>query len=425
MPGKKFILIAKDSPFGREITAGVSSFAVLMGSLLMVPLLLSHAGVSLTGAYTATVLAALLGTLGMGLWAQRPLVVAPNIGVNAWLIYSVVISRGIPWQEALGASFAAALLSVLFCFLPCCRRIFQGVPACLMAAARGGLGLLLIFLGLRMGKLLAGSPATITMLGDFSEPAAFLALVGLGVTLVLLVNRQRGAIFLGILAAAAVALLQGFMVLPDAPFFVPEGLDRTAGQLSFAQIWQLLPVVCTLCLVQLFDTRAVLWGLQQEDDGRLEIRACGIAAGSTLLGALLGTGPLRAAPESAAAGAAGGRSGKAALVTAGCLLLWLFCEPLAAAFLDFPAVFAPAVIAAGIWLLLDLRQPFGQDNTEKTAALAVMLVTPLSYSLTAGLGAGFILYTFLRLFNGQGKDIHPITYVLTALFILQYVFFEP
>ena len=140
---------------------------------------------------------------------------------------------------------------------------------------------------------------------------------------------------------------------------------------------------------------------------------------------MLGTGPLRAAPESAAAGAAGGRSGKAALVTAGCLLLWLFCEPLAAAFLDFPAVFAPAVIAAGIWLLLDLRQPFGQDNTEKTAALAVMLVTPLSYSLTAGLGAGFILYTFLRLFNGQGKDIHPITYVLTALFILQYVFFEP
>lgn len=425
MAGKKFVLFAKNSSFGQELSAGVAGFAVLMGSLLMVPLLLNHAGVSLTGAYTATVLAALFGTLAAGLWLHQPLVVAPNIGVNAWLIYNVVISRGIPWQEALGASCGAAVLCALLCFLPCCRRVFGGVPTCLMLAARGGLGLLLVFLGLRMGRLMAGSPATITMLGDFSEPAAFLALVGLGVTLVLLANRQKGAVLWGILAAAAVALLQGFMVLPDAPFFVPEGLDRTAGQLSFARIWQLLPVLCTLCLLQFFDTRAVLWGLQEQKDERLEAKACGIAAGSTLLGALLGTGPLRVVPESAVAKAAGGHSGRTALVTSLCLLLWLFCEPLAAAFLDFPAVFAPAVMVTGLCLLLELRHSFWQDSTEGIAVLAVMVITPLSYSLTAGLGAGFILYTFLRLFTGQGKDIHPITYVLTALFILQYVFFEP
>lgn len=409
---------------GQEIVAGITDFTALMGSLLVVPLFLQQAGIPLAGAYTASVLAALLGTLLLGVWVKRPLLLVPDAGIGAWLVYQVVIAHGASWQDALGASLAAALLCLLFCRAACHRHFLQGIPVCLRIAARGGLGLFLIFLGLRLGKLLVGSPTTVTMLGTFSEPAAFLALVGLLTTLVLVVNRVRGAVLWGTVAAAVLALLQGFMVLPAAPFLLPEGLDRTAGQVSFVHLFEMVPVVVTLFLMMLFNTEGVLWGMEEDADAYGHRVLGGMAAG-TILGTLLGTTPLTVAPESSLGKASGGRSGHTAIVAALCLCLWLFCEPLAAAFWDFSSLLAPALMVTGALLLSSLPRITDGDLTDRLAAGTVLLLTPLSNSLTAGLGAGLILYTFLRLFLGQGRKVHLITYVLTVLFVLQFMFSEP
>ncbi len=424
---KIFSLLTRNSgwiPWGREFKGGVLTALSLLASLLVVPELWARTGVPLIGAYTAAVFAAALVTFALAFAVRQPIAAAPAVGINVWLVYGVVYRMGVPWQAVMAAVFCAALLLLLSVVTPLHRFFLSAVPPCIREAARGGLGLLVVFWGLQMGKLVVGSPTTVTMLGSFSEPAVFFALLGLAVALALWAMGIQGAAFWAAALAGAAALAEGFLVLPEAPFILPEGLDRTVFSLDFAAMNQLLGVVLALWLVLFFETFGVLAAFGHGAEKPCELpgkRPFLVLALGNALAALLGTGPLALAKESAAGIAVGARKGAAAMVTALFLLLFVFMEPVAAALLDFPSVIAPALIFSGVSLLQGVQLHW-HEPSEVAAFFAVLLVTPLSFSVTAGLGAGVIAYVFLEAFSGRGRKLPPATLLLAVFFVLHFAY---
>lgn len=398
----------------------------LLAAFAVVPALWARAGAPFVGAYAAALLAACLATLAAGLFARQPIVVAPALGVNVWLVYGVIYPLGVAWQEALAACLAAALLVFLTTLTPLRRIFLAAMPRAVIEAARGGVGLLVVFTGLQMGKLVVGSPLTVTMLGSPSEPAAFVALLGLAASLALWAMGVRAAAFWGVLSAVLLALFEGFLVLPEAPFLLPEGLDRTAFALDFSHLAELSGVVLALWLFLFFDTRGTFAALGEAEatNESAERRTLIVLAAGNAVASFLGAGPVALAKESVAARAVGARTPLAACAAAAVLLLALFLEPVAAAVLDFPAVLAPLLIFSGCTLLRGLRLDW-QQTSEHVAFFAVLLVTPLSCSLAAGLGAGMIVYVFLEVFSGRGKRIHPALFFFAGAFSLYFAYCTP
>ena len=410
----------------REILGGLLTVLSLLATFAVVPALWARAGAPFVGLYAATLLASFLTTLLVGLLARQPLTAAPALGVHLWLIYGVVYPLGVPWQAVLAASFAASLFYLLTVLSPLRSVIKAAVPEAIVQAARGGVGLLIILTGLQMGKLVVGSPLTVTMLGSLSEPAAFVALAGLAASLAFWAMGVRAAAFWGVLSAVLLALFEGFLVLPEAPFLLPEGLDRTAFALDFAHLAELSGVVLALWLFLFFDTCGTFAALGEVEEahGLAERRTLLALAAGNAVAALLGAGPVALAKESVAARAIGARTPLAACAAAAVLLLALFLEPVAAAVLDFSAILAPLLIFSGCLLLKGLRLDW-QRASEHVAFFAVLLVTPLSSSLVAGLGAGMILYVFLEVFSGRGKKIHPVLFFFAGAFSLYFAYYTP
>ena len=410
----------------REVLGGVLTALALLATFAVVPALWARAGAPFVGAYAATLLAACLATLAAGLFARQPIVVAPALGINVWLVYGVIYPLGVAWQEALAACVIAALLVLLTVTTPLRRIFLASMPRAITEAARGGVGLLVVFTGLQTGKLVVGSPLTVTMLGSLSEPAAFVALAGLAASLAFWAMGVRAAAFWGVLSAVLLALFEGFLVLPEAPFLLPEGLDRTAFALDFAHLAELSGVVLALWLFLFFDTRGTFAALGEagEAHGLAEKRTLLVLAAGNVVASLLGAGAVALAKESAAARAVGARTPLAACAAAAVLLLALFLEPVAAAVLDFSAVLAPLLIFSGCLLLKGLRLDWRQTS-EHVAVFAVLLVTPLSCNLAAGLGAGMIVYVFLEVFSGRGKKIHPALFFFAGAFSLYFAYYTP
>lgn len=427
---RRFQLTARGTNLRTEALAGLTTFVAMLYIIVVNPTMLSQAGIDFGGAYQATILASVTGMLIMGLAANYPVAVAPGIGINAFFVFQVIIAQGVPWQEALGAACLASGIFLLVSVTSIRRLLIEAIPESLKLAITAGIGLFIAMIGLINGKLVVGSPTTVVMLGDLSEPTAYLTLIGLLVTMVLMVNRIQGAVFLGMLVTTGIALLQGFLVLPEAPFMLPEGLDRTFGQMSFAHIDQMGMVIFVLLMVILFDTTGTLIGIGRQAGiirkGHFPHLQNALLADAvaSFFGALCGTGPTSSFAESGAGVAVGGRTGLANVVTAGLFLLMLFCEPSVKALSAMPSITAPALILVGCLLMEGVRDIDWSDKLEALPAFLTILLMPLSYSITTGVGAGIIVYTLLQLFSGHGHSVHPILYVFFVLFIVQFVFLE-
>ncbi len=424
-----FAFEERRTDFRTEALAGLTTFISMMYILVVNPSVLSRAGIDFGGAYIATVVASIVATLIMGIVANYPIAIAPGIGINAYFVFTVIISDGVPWQEALGAAFVSSSLFILLSVTRFRQMLIDSIPESLKIAIAAGIGMFIALIGLENGHLVVNSPTTITMLGDMKDPVAYLTLLGMLVTVVLMANRVRGAIFLGMLLTGVVSFLLGFIEMPAAPFALPAGLDKTFCQLSFAHIDTLSLVIFTVLLVTLFDTTGTMIGVGRQAglirDGKFPHLQSALLADSigSFVGALFGTGPTSSFVESGTGVAAGGRTGFTSVVTAGLFLLMLFCAPLAKAFSSMPAVTAPALIIVGSLMVEGMRTIAWTDVTEAFPAFFTMLIMPLSYSIATGVGAGFILYAILKLSMGQGKTVHPLLYVFAVLFIIQIGFF--
>jgi AGZA family xanthine/uracil permease-like MFS transporter len=391
------------------------------------PRILSEAGMPVDGVLFATCASAAVATLIMGLWANYPIALAPGMSLNAYFAYSIVIGRGVPWQTALGVVFLSGVLFLILTLTKVREQIVNGIPDCLKHGTAGGIGLFIAFIGLRNSKIIVASPATFVAFGKISDPQVLLAAIGLIFIAVLMARRVSSAILLGILAITIAGIPLGLAHWPDHLFSWPHPggtllkLDlRSAAKLGLGDL------IFVFFFVDLFDNVGTLVGVCEEGgflvDGKLPraSRALLADAFGTIFGALTGTSTVTSYIESAAGVAAGARTGLGNLVIAALFLLAMFCAPLIAAIPIYAT--APALILVGALMCGSIARVRWDDFSEAFPAFLTLVATPLTFSIATGLSLGLLSFTFIKLGTGKYREISPLIWVLSLLFLLRYAF---
>lgn len=422
-----FKLPQRGTTVSTEIIAGTTTFLTMVYIVIVNPAILSNAGMDFNAVFIATVLTSVFATLIMGVFANYPIAIAPGMGMNAYFAYSVVAVSKYSWQVALGAVFVAGVLFVLLSLTKFRYVLLDAIPDSLKNAITAGIGLFITFIGLQNAKIIVDSPSTLVTLGKLYEPMTLLTIVGLAITLLFMLYGLQGAIFFGMLVTAVISYFLNYISLPPKLMVLPSGLGHTALQMDVYGVFSqgLYAIVFTFLLITLFDTTGTMLGVATQagllEEGKFpRVQGALLAdAMGTTLGAVLGTSPTSAYIESISGVAVGGRTGLTAIVTALLLALTLFFAPVAQILASIPAVTAPALIIVGFFMMDGLRSIKWQDIEEGFPAFLTVFTMPLTYSIATGIGIGFIVYPILKLIRGRAREIHPILYVFTVLFIIQ------
>ncbi|EJN08607.1 NCS2 family permease [Herbaspirillum sp. YR522] len=409
-----------------ELLAGLTTFLTMAYIIFVNPAILGDAGMPRDAVFVATCLAAAVGTLIMGLYANYPIGLAPGMGLNAYFSYAVVKGMGFPWEAALGAVFISGCLFLLVSVLRIREVIIKSIPRSLRMAIPAGIGLFLAIISLKSAGIIAANPATFVTLGDLHQPAAIMAVIGFMVIVALDRLKVRGALLIGILLVTVLSFLFGGNRFSGV-FAAPPSLAPTllALDLKGALSMGLLNVVLVFFLVELFDATGTLMGVAQRaglmKDGRMDRlnKALLADSGAIAAGALLGTSSTTAYIESAAGVQAGGRTGLTAVAIAVLFLLCLFIAPLAGVVPAYAT--APALFFVACLMVRELMDIDWEDTTECIPAVITALVMPFTYSIANGLALGFISYAGLKLLTGRARDVSVVIWIIAAVFLFKLV----
>lgn len=410
-----------------EIIAGITTFLAMSYIIIVNPATLSNGGMDFGGVYIATIIAIVIATLIMGVAANYPIAIAPGLGINAYVAYTVILSQGFSWQSAMGAAAVSSGIFIILSLTSFREMFINSIPESLKKSIAAGIGLFITLIGLANGHMVVASPATMITLGSFDDYVLLLTIFGLVATMIMMILGVSGAIFFGMILTAAVAGFFGYWSLPSEIFSMPHGLENTFMQLSFEGIPALAPVIFTLLLVTLFDTTGTMLGIGRQagliKDGKFPNLKSALLADSvgSFVGAFVGTSPTSAYVESGTGVSAGGRTGFASVVTAALFVLLLFFQPLAAAISSLPSITAPALILTGCFMVADVASIDWHDYTEAFPAFLTMTLMPFTYSITNGVGMGMITYVILKLVAGRFKDVHPLLIIMAILFAAELV----
>ncbi|GMB95413.1 NCS2 family permease [Helicobacter sp. NHP22-001] len=426
---KFFHFKERNTSLGIETLAGLTTFVTISYIAIVNPAVLQKAGMDFDGVFVATLLATIVGTLIMGVVANYPIAIAPSVGMHAYFAFVIVLGMGISWHTALGSVFWASLIFLALSLTGFREALIKAIPTSLKAGITSGIGLFIAFIGMQNAHLVEPSSATIITLGNFSKPIAYMSLIGLFVTIVLLVHRVKAAIFLGILITALLALLLGHLKLPEHLFELPKHCDSTFFKLDLlgALKLDLGAVIFTFFLVMLFDTTATMIGVAQQanlmqGDRFLNAKsALSADAIASAVGAIAGTSPTSTYIESGAGVSVGGRTGFTCVIVALLFASLIFLAPLAKALASVPAITSPALIIVGFMMMSHLGEIDWNDLEEALPAFFVFFWIPISFSITNGVGIGLIVYPLIKIVRGKFKQVHPLLYLFGALFVVQFV----
>jgi AGZA family xanthine/uracil permease-like MFS transporter len=435
---KLFAIKENGTSLRREFVAGLTNFMTISYIIFVQPAMLSLSGMDYGAVMVATCLSSALATFFMAFLTNYPVVLAPGMGLNAYFVFDLCRGSGVPWQEALGIVFIAGMLFFILSFVGIREAIMNALPHSLQNAIAIGIGLFIAFIGLQMSGIITKDPATFITRGALDAAPVLLSLFGIAVTLTLIARKVRGAILIGILISTVANLIFGVASF-DGIVAAPPSIAPTFFKLQLPNIFaklELIPIIFVFFAIDMFDSIGTLTaiGYRAEllQEGKLT-KARGALltdAGSTVGGSLLGTSTVTCYIESATGITEGGRTGLTTAVTGVCMLLSLFLYPLVkivgggfqigpSAFL-YPII-APALIVVGGLMLRNVNQIDWEDITESIPAFLTMLMMPLSFSITDGIGFGLISLAFLKLVTGRRKEIHPVVYYFALFFIACYI----
>lgn len=411
----------------QELLGGLTTFVTMAYIVVVNPQILSQAGMPAEGVVFATCISAAVATLVMGLFANYPIALAPGMSLNAYFTYSVCLALHVPWRAGLAVVFFSGVLFFVLTVTRLREQIVNGMPVCLKHSTAAGIGMFIAFIGMRNAKLVVANSATFVGLGSFAGKELQTACFGLVLTLVLLVRKVNGAIFLGIAGTTLLGMLRGISRWPSAIFSMPHP-STTFLQLDFGGAIHLgfLEILFAFLFVDLFDNIGTLVGVCEQagfiKDGKIPRVGRVLLADSigTIFGSLTGTSTVTSYIESAAGVAAGARTGLSNLAVAALFLAAMFWTPLATAIPAYAT--APALIIVGILMSQSIAQVKWQDFSEALPAFITMLATPLAFSIATGLSLGLISYTVVKLAAGKFQEINALIWILTVLFILRYVY---
>ena len=456
---KMFKLRQNGTDVKTEVLAGITTFMTMAYILAVNPSIMAEAGMDQGAVFTATALAALVGTLLMALFANYPFALAPGMGLNAYFAYTVVLGMGYSWQTALTAVFVEGIVFIVLSLTNVREAIFNAIPKNLKAAVSVGIGLFIAFIGLQNAKIVIGG-ATLVQLFSIENynqvngvEASFndvgitviLALVGILVTGYLVIKQVKGNILWGILITWILGIICQFTGIyvpnPELGFYglLPDfsnGLSVPSimpvfGKLDFSGIFSLnfVVVIFAFLFVDMFDTIGTLIGVSSkakmlDKDGKLpRIKGALMAdAVATTAGAVFGTSTTTTFVESASGVSEGGRTGLTAVTTAILFGLSLFLSPIFLAIPSFAT--APALVVVGFYMLTNVANIDFNDISEALPCYICIGAMPFFYSISEGISMGVISYVVLNLLTGKAKEkkISLLMYVLAVLFVLKYIF---
>lgn len=423
-----FQIKAQGSSVKTEVIAGFTTFLTMAYIIFVNPDILSGTGMDRNSIFVATCLAAAVGCLIMGLWANYPIAQAPGMGLNAFFTYGVVLGMGHSWETALGAVFLSGVLFMLLSIFKVREWIINAIPKSVRLGIGAGIGFFLAIIALQNAGIVVGNPATLVTLGDLTSASAIYALIGFFVIAALAYLKITGAVMIGVLAITVVSAITGHNSIAGV-VSMPPSIAPTFFKLDImgALDVAMISVIFAFLFVDLFDTSGTLIGVAErgkllDKDGNLPRinRAMMADSSASMAGALFGTSTTTSYIESASGIAAGGRTGLTAVVVAALFLLSLFLAPLAGsvpAFATAGALLYVAVLMTGALAKVDW-----DDVTEAAPVMIAALAMPFTYSIAEGIALAFISYAVIKTLSGKWKDVSIAAYVLAALFVLKYIF---
>ena len=412
-----------------ELLAGLTTFLTMSYILAVNPSMFSQLeGMDAGAVFTATALAAIVGSLAMAVLAKMPFGLAPGMGLNAFFVYTVCMGMGYSWQFALTAVFIEGLIFIVLTLSNLREAIVNAIPATLKNAIGAGIGLFIAFIGLQNAGIITNNDATLVSLGDITSGSALLGLIGLIITGVLVVKNVRGGLLIGILVTTVIGIPMG-LTSYNGVVSMPHSISDIFCKFEWDNIWSLdmLVVVFTFLFIDMFDTIGTLVGVCTKAniigaDGRIpRIKEAFMADSiATTVGACLGTSTTTTYVESASGVAQGGRTGLTAFAVAMCFAVALFFSPI---FLAIPsAATAPVLVIVGLFMMSPIKNIELDNYAESIPAFITIIMMPVAYSISDGILLGMISYVLLNVLCGNFKRITPTMYILAVLFILKYIF---
>ncbi|PIC94943.1 guanine permease [Sporosarcina sp. P26b] len=416
-----------------ELLAGMTTFLTMVYIVIVNPIILSEAGVPFDQVFLATIIATVIGTLWMALFANYPIAIAPGMGLNAYFASVVIGSDGqLDYLTAFSAVFIAGLIFVLLSMTSFREKLIEEIPENLKHGITAGIGLFIAFIGLRLSGLVVPHESNIVQLGELTSPAVLLTLFGLLVTIVLMNRNVYGAIFIGMIATGLVAFFtkqlqfDGVMKIPH----LPEGILVWNPVLAMGDVisYGLYGVVLSFLLVTLFDTTGTMIGVAKQAGlmkgnslprARHALLADSVAA---TVGSMVGTSPTSAYVESSSGVAVGGRTGLTTLTVAVLFIAAAFFSPIVSALSGVAAITAPALIIVGSLMIGAVKNIDWDSFDESFPAFLVILTMPLTSSIATGIALGFITYPLLKITKGKGKQVPMLMYIFAVLFTYQLLF---
>ena len=370
----------------------------------------------------------------MAFLANWPVGMAPGMGLNAFFAYSVVITMGYTWEQALGAVFLSGVVFIILTASGIRRWLIGGIPKSLRSSIAAGIGMFLAIVAFENAGIVVKNDATIIALGDVTRSAAVLAGIGLFVIVALDTFKVRGAILIGIVVVTILSFIftdEGYRnfqaLIHSGGVSLPPSIAPTFLKLDIAGVFHtgIFHVLLVFVLVEIFDATGTLVGVGKraglipEDKPNNLGKALFADSTAILAGSLIGTSSTTAFVESASGVAAGGRTGLTALTVGVLFILALFLSPIALAIPSYAT--APALIYVACLMMREFAEINWDDIVEATPAALTALLMPLTYSIANGLAIGFISYACLKTMTGKWRSVHPATWIIAILFIIRFV----
>ena len=449
MLNKIFKLKQNKTTVVTELLAGLTTFMAMSYIIFINPAILSETGMDYNSVYVATIIASMIGTLILGVVANVPYVQSAGLGLNALFTYTICGTMGFTWQQGLAMVFICGIINVLITLTSVRKMVIKAIPPFLQDAITVGIGLFITYIGVKSAGLIEFSVALVNngiavaadvvpQLATFSTKEIILAVIGIVITAILVSKKVKNSYLLSIVITTIIGLFMGVTELPNfANYSVIPSIKPTFLQLDFAGLFTakaglivVLMTIFTLVISDLFDTIGTFIGTGKEsgifkidEEGNMPKnleRALICDSSTTIFGSLLGTSNVTTYVESSVGIEAGGRTGLTAVSAAICFGLSIFLAPIVAC---VPmAAIAPILIFVGLSMIDNIVNINWKNTLMAIPAFFVIIMMPLSYSITTGIQFGFILYVIVNLVNKKGKEVSPIIYIFTILFIIDFIY---
>ncbi len=411
-----------------EVTAGFTTFLTMMYIVPVNAIIMSKTGMPMEALITATALITIFSSILNGLWANTPIAMSVGMGLNAYFTFGLVLGMKVPWQTALGVVFLSGVLFLVLSLTPLRVWIMKSVPHDLRRAISAGIGSFIAFIGLKSMGMVVANPAVLVGVGNFKNPNVLLGVVGLVLVIAFYTWKLKGAFILAVVSTAIIAWVLGIAAYPTEFFSLPASVSPIALQLDIksALTLSLFPVIITFLITDLFDSLGTLAGVGFraglfKDDGKELQKTLEIDALASTACAVVGVSTTTAFIESAAGVEEGGRTGLTAVVTGLCFILTLFMMPLFKAIPE-NAIY-PVLVMVGVLMFGELSHINFKDTAIAVSTFLIVIMMPLTFSITNGLAFGLIAYVFIKLLKKEFKEINFgiifLTLVSLTVFIVQ------